>query len=144
MAFAIAGPSTILASIVFHCAPNAADPSGVIRLTTCAGGSDGGICGRGGGVGAAAGGAGPCVVDIDAIIIWTATSATYPASLPRLLLCIFLSFFSRSAISQSASQIDARLWMRWILRNLPGVLWAQVTIAGMTMKHALSQPSRGL
>src|SRR5262249_8353429 len=99
MAFAIAGPSTILASIVFHCAPNAADPSGVIRLTTCAGGSDGGICGRGGGVGAAVGGAGPSAVDIDAIIIWTATSATYPASLPRLLLCIFLSLFSQSAIS---------------------------------------------
>src|SRR5262249_48649731 len=37
----------------------------------------------------------------------------------------------------------AGLWMRWILRNLPGVLWAQVTIAGMTMKRALSQPLSG-
>jgi hypothetical protein len=40
-----AGHSTIFASIAFHRAPNAADPSRVIRSTTCTGGNDGAISG---------------------------------------------------------------------------------------------------
>src|SRR5437660_7658828 len=47
-----AGTSTILTSPTRHCAPNTAEPSLVIRLTTCDGGSDGGMIGAGGGVGA--------------------------------------------------------------------------------------------
>jgi hypothetical protein len=42
-----AGHSTIFASIVFHRASNAADPSMVIRSTTCIGGSNGAIAGCG-------------------------------------------------------------------------------------------------
>src|SRR5262245_3728618 len=48
-----AGTSTILMSVTRHWAPNAADPSLVIRLTTCEGGSDGGITGIGAGAGCA-------------------------------------------------------------------------------------------
>ena len=44
----------IFASIVFHCAPNAADPCAAIKSTTNAGGSEGGI------IGAGAAGAGVC------------------------------------------------------------------------------------
>src|SRR3954449_7170357 len=47
-----AGTSTILTSPTRHCAPNTAEPSLVIRLTTCDGGSDGGMIGAGGGIGA--------------------------------------------------------------------------------------------
>src|SRR5262249_3430827 len=41
-------------------------------------------------------------------------------------------------ISNQHHKSTPDLWMRSILRNLPGVLWAQVTIAGMTMKRILS------
>src|SRR5258705_7242501 len=47
-----AGPSTILTPPTRHCAPNTAEPSLVIRLTTCDGGSEGGMIGAGGGIGA--------------------------------------------------------------------------------------------
>src|SRR3954467_6862672 len=47
-----AGTSTILTSPTRHCAPNTAEPSLVIRLTTCDGGSEGGMIGAGGGIGA--------------------------------------------------------------------------------------------
>src|SRR5438128_158900 len=47
MASGIAGTSTILASVVFHCAPNTADPSLVIKSTTCVGGRAGAMAGRG-------------------------------------------------------------------------------------------------
>src|SRR3989442_7198265 len=47
MASGIAGTSMILASLVFHCAPNMADPSSVIRSTVHTGGSDGAMAGCG-------------------------------------------------------------------------------------------------
>src|SRR2546425_9523831 len=47
MASGIAGTSMIFASRVFHCAPNRADPSSVIRSTVHTGGSDGAIAGCG-------------------------------------------------------------------------------------------------
>ena len=49
-----AGHSTIFASFARHCAPNTADPSAVIRSTTCAGGTNGAISSGGasnGGIG---------------------------------------------------------------------------------------------
>src|SRR5262249_12713548 len=46
MASGIAGTSTIFASVVFHCAPNAADPSLVIKSTTNVGGRDGPTAGQ--------------------------------------------------------------------------------------------------
>src|SRR5262249_7945412 len=46
MASGIAGTSTIFASVVFHCAPNAADPSLVIQSTTNVGGREGATAGR--------------------------------------------------------------------------------------------------
>src|SRR5215472_1758267 len=46
MASDIAGTSTIFASVVFHCAPNAADPSLVIKSTTKVGGREGATAGR--------------------------------------------------------------------------------------------------
>src|SRR5262245_51670822 len=47
MASGIAGTSMIFASLVFHCAPNMADPSNVIRSTIHTGGSDGAMAGCG-------------------------------------------------------------------------------------------------
>src|SRR5438094_10667838 len=47
MASGIAGTSMIFASRVFHCAPNMADPSSVIRSTVHTGGSDGAMAGCG-------------------------------------------------------------------------------------------------
>src|SRR4029450_10581524 len=47
MASGIAGTSMILASLVFHCAPNMADPSSAIRSTVHTGGSDGAMAGCG-------------------------------------------------------------------------------------------------
>src|SRR5882672_11186529 len=47
MASGIAGTSMIFASRVFHCAPNMADPSSVIRSTVHTGGSDGARAGCG-------------------------------------------------------------------------------------------------
>ena len=52
-----AGHSTSFASIPFHRAPNAAEPSAVIRSTTCAGGTRGAIGGCGMSWGGIAGGA---------------------------------------------------------------------------------------
>src|SRR5262249_46666110 len=46
MASGIAGTSTIFASVVLHCAPNAADPSLVIKSTTNVGGREGATAGR--------------------------------------------------------------------------------------------------
>jgi hypothetical protein len=62
-----AGTSTNLMSAMRHCRPNASDPSLVIRLTTCSGGSDGGMIGAGGGV---------CASDCDMI---NTASAITPA-----------------------------------------------------------------
>jgi hypothetical protein len=45
MASLNAGHSTIFASIALHCASNTADPSMVIKSTTCAGGSNGALGG---------------------------------------------------------------------------------------------------
>src|SRR5438128_10107971 len=47
MASGIAGTSMIFASRVFHCAPNMADPSSVIRSTVHTGGSAGAMAGCG-------------------------------------------------------------------------------------------------
>src|SRR5436309_12475439 len=57
MAFGNAGPSTIFASMVFHCARNDAMPSAVIRSTKRAGTRDGAKTGSGGAGAAGAGGA---------------------------------------------------------------------------------------
>src|SRR5262249_27880408 len=46
MASGIAETSTIFASVVFHCAPNAADPALVIKSTTNVGGREGATAGR--------------------------------------------------------------------------------------------------
>ena len=88
MAFAIAGPSTILASIVLHCAPNTADPSGVIRSTTCAGTREGGICGAGG-VGATAEVAVACPAAIVGVIMGAVANAAHVTSRMRSCLRIF-------------------------------------------------------
>src|SRR5262245_43173357 len=47
MASGIAGTSMILASRVFHCTPNMADPSSVIRSPLNSGGRDGAMAGCG-------------------------------------------------------------------------------------------------
>jgi hypothetical protein len=54
---ASAGHSTSFASFAFQRAPNTADPSTVIRSTTCAGGTKGAIDGCGMSNGGTAGGA---------------------------------------------------------------------------------------
>src|ERR1700720_1270199 len=107
---AIAGPSTILASMVFHCAPSAADPCAVIRSTESEGTSDGGICGAGGGGGGAAGGggvaAGACADAIVDIVTGIAAS-TAQASRPRIALRIdFLPF----ADHERRQRTEALLW----------------------------------
>src|SRR5712691_9948360 len=72
MAFGNAGPSTIFASMVFHCARNAAMPSAVIRSTKWAGTRDGAMTGSGAG---ATGAAGACAAAIVAIVMGTAPTA---------------------------------------------------------------------
>ena len=87
----MAGPSTIFASMFFHCALNAAMPSGVIRSTTWFGGSDDGITG-GGGAGAATGaGGGPCATVTAEIVREPAARAAHAAKMPGFLVCIFFS-----------------------------------------------------
>src|SRR5215469_3355682 len=54
MASGIGGHSTTFASMIRHSAPKAAEPSGVIRSTTCTGGRSGAIARAGAGGGAAA------------------------------------------------------------------------------------------
>src|SRR5262245_63982860 len=68
-----AGTSTILTSATRHCTPNAPEPSLVIRLTTCAAGSDGGMIGTGGGV---------CAID------WVAPVNVVSAIAPAMALRI--------------------------------------------------------
>src|SRR5262245_7956072 len=85
MALAIAAPSTIFASMVFHCAPKTADPSGVIKSTTCAGVSDGGILGSGG-AGAVAEGAGACAVAIGATAAMSNAAAASSDQRSRLYI----------------------------------------------------------
>src|SRR5690349_24331776 len=75
MAFAIGAPSTIFASMLFHCAPNTADPSAVIRSTDFTGTREGGIRGKGG-TGAAAG-VGVCAAAIFGIMATRAASAAH-------------------------------------------------------------------
>jgi hypothetical protein len=91
--------STIVASMVFHCAPNAADPAAVMRSTEYEGTNDGGICG-GGGAGAAAGACAGALVDT---INGAAAITTDASSLPRLPVCTISSpvFFD---------EIEPTLW----------------------------------
>src|SRR5258707_8492597 len=81
MAAGGAAPSTFFASMVFHCAPNAAIPGTVIRSTTSDGTSVGAICG--GDVGGGAWADAPV-----AIIIGIKASAAPATSLPRSLMHI--------------------------------------------------------
>ena len=69
------------ASMVFHTAPNAAEPSVVIRLTERDGTSDGGIMGAGGG------GAGACANAVDGATAEMAASAVH-AKKQRMVLSI--------------------------------------------------------
>ena len=68
--------------MVFHFAPNTAEPSGVITLTTCEGGSTGAANGRG--ASGAAGAAGACAVAIVGTGNGNATSAARASS--RIIL----------------------------------------------------------
>src|SRR5206468_12421932 len=81
IAFGIAGPSTIFASIVFHRPSNAASPSAVIKSTTYDGTSVGGIFGSGG-----CGGA--CATATAAIIMKITVSAAQAIRLPGCFLRI--------------------------------------------------------
>src|SRR5882762_1191585 len=83
--------STIFASIVRHCAPNAAEPCAVIRSTTWVAGRDGGMTGSGGGGPAGAAGGGAGAAETAEITSGTAISAAHAASAPRSSLRIFLS-----------------------------------------------------
>ncbi len=70
MALGMCGISTIFTAMCFHCAPNAAIPSEVIRFTVRAGGSAGAIVGAGTGAGA-------CAAARPEIIAATAASPTH-------------------------------------------------------------------
>src|SRR5215472_15812718 len=88
-----AGTSTILTSATRHCTPNAPEPSLVIRLTTCAAGSDGGMIGAGGGV---------CAID------WIATvnvvSVIAPAMTFRISSCRY--YFAIKNVSRVVRAAD--------------------------------------
>src|SRR5438445_4743985 len=84
MAPGIAGTSMIFASRVFHCAPNMADPSSVIKSTVHTGGSDGAMAGCGaanGRTGVAAimtgGATGWCGVGMAAPLMWPPAMDTW-------------------------------------------------------------------
>src|SRR5262249_8362177 len=87
MALRIAVPSTILASMVFHWAPNAPLPSAVIKSTTYDGTSAGGIFGSGG-----CGGA--CATATIALIMKITVSPAQAISLSAGILRISSSFLS--------------------------------------------------
>src|SRR2546427_6624841 len=78
MASGIAGTSMILASLVFHCAPNMADPSSVIRSTVHTGGSDGAMAG----CGAANGRTGVAAVMTGGAHRWCCVGMAAPLMLP--------------------------------------------------------------
>src|SRR5258708_14177236 len=86
--------STILASMVFHCAPNAADPAAVIRSTDSEGTSEGGICGGGGaGAAAGAGAAGVCAAPMVDSASGMPAIAANASSLPKGNVCTISSPF---------------------------------------------------
>src|SRR5262249_9807405 len=90
-----AGTSTILTSATRHCTPNAPEPSLVIRLTTCAAGSDGGMIGAGGGV---------CAID------WIATVNVVSVIAPAMAFRISSSryYFAIKNVSHMSEQQTAR------------------------------------
>src|SRR5215475_5397869 len=90
-----AGTSTILTSATRHCTPNAPEPSLVIRLTTCAAGSDGGMIGAGGGV---------CAID------WVAPVNVVSAIAPAMAFRIVSSryYFAIKNVSRMSEQQTAR------------------------------------
>src|SRR2546426_10678797 len=92
MAFGNAGPSTIFASMVFHCAWKAAMPSAVIRSTKWAGTRDGAITGNGAG---AAGAAGACAA---ATVMGTAPSTAHATSRRRSFLSIVSPFIVHQTV----------------------------------------------
>src|ERR1700720_3949855 len=90
---AIGVVSTTCASVVFHTAPNVAEPSWVIRLTERDGTSDGGISGAGGG-----GAAGGRASAVDETTAGMAASAGPTKRLRRIVPCIvFLPCFDGRA-----------------------------------------------
>src|SRR5215813_991441 len=87
---AIGSTSTIRASAVRQTAPNAAEPSAVIRLTVADGTSDGGISGAGGG------GAGACADAANGIKAEAEATAANTMRLRRAFLRTdSLPFFER-------------------------------------------------
>src|SRR6266852_102016 len=89
-----AGTSTILTSATCQCTPNAPEASLVIRLTTCAGGSDGGMIGAGGGV---------CAID------WIATVNVASVIAPAMAFRISSSryYFAIQNVSRVVRAADA-------------------------------------
>src|SRR5882762_4240722 len=108
--------STIFASIVRHCAPNAAEPCAVIKSTTWVAGRDGGMTGSGGGGPAGAAGGGAGAAETAEITSGTTISAAHAASAPRSSLRISLSLaavgpprlFGRNSLSLASAQILSR------------------------------------
>src|SRR5579859_7756386 len=86
---AIGVVSTTCASVVRHTAPNAPEPSAVIRLTDSAGTSDGGIIGAGGGAGACATASNGAINDV-------ATTAAAASVLQGAWCILFLPNFFKS------------------------------------------------
>src|SRR5689334_1666952 len=118
MALGMAGPSTIFASMLFHCAPKTADPSGVIRSTTLTGTSEGGICGRGG-AGAAAEGVCACAAECFATIApieHTATSTVHVTRRIRTWLRIFRSSEIRFPSEIRVLENPAFAWLQLACR----------------------------
>src|SRR5712691_173439 len=81
MASGIAGTSMILASFVFHCAPNRADPSSVIRSTVHTGGSAGAMAG----CGAANGRTGVAAMMTGGATRWCGVGMAAPLMLPSAM-----------------------------------------------------------
>jgi hypothetical protein len=69
------GHSTTFASIAFHRAPNTADPSTVIKSTTCTGGSNGAL----GGCGTSKGGLGGATEAVGLIRLFSGISVSLSA-----------------------------------------------------------------
>ena len=97
----IGGPSTSLASMVFHFAPNIAEPSGVMMLTTCETGSTGAISGRG--AGGAGGVAGACAIAMTGMSNADASSAARASGCTRSSVRMFCPPRRRSFVDNGSS-----------------------------------------
>src|SRR5580704_19056285 len=112
--------------MVFHCAPNTAEPWLVIRSTVSDGTSVGANCGAGGGGGAT----GACAEAMVDTVIRTAASPAQEIRVPRILLPItFLPYFGRRSPAQKSTRDCGTVHVSTLRLAQPGPASCQRLIA---------------